>query len=408
MSSPGRVLYVRLDGGLLAGTLAWEERLARLRGAQVAVEHLPYDEGTLAQARAARAAGRDVVLLAGADAAAADRIAAHLACFSAVLHARDDAETAAARDAAGRGHEITPRSRPGVAPWRAVVQALRPHQWVKNTLVFLPLLMAHRVIEPGLWLHALAAFAALSLAASGVYATNDLLDLDADRRHPTKRTRPLASGALPLPVGLALTLVLFTMAAAAAALWLPPAFGAVLAFYAVMSTAYSVRLKRVMALDVVVLAGLYALRLVAGGVATGIPLSTWLLAFSMFFFLSLALLKRTTELDRLREAGSAASGSRRGYREGDTDILRAVGPMSGYLSVLVLVLYISSDAVAPLYHRPEVLWLISPLLLYWVTRLWILAHRRQVDDDPIVFTVRDRVSWLTGLLVVLIVLAASL
>jgi 4-hydroxybenzoate polyprenyltransferase len=407
MAPDTRTLYVRLDDGLLPGTLVWEERLARLKGGAVAVDLLPYDEAVVAQARAARAAGRDVVLIAESHAGSAGQVAAHLGCFTGVVRAGGDAAAAAKKHADGRDHEVAPARRAG-RPWGAAAQSLRPHQWVKNTLVFLPLLMAHRLGEPSLWLHALAAFTALSLAASGVYAANDLLDLEADRRHPTKRRRPLASGALPIPAGIALTVLLFALAAALAAAWLPPAFGAVLAFYAVTSTAYSVRLKRVMALDVVVLAGLYALRLVAGGIVTGVPLSTWLLAFSMFFFLSLAVLKRTTELDRMREAGGDAAGLRRGYREGDIAILRSVGPASGYLSVLVLVLYISSDAVAPLYRHPEVLWLISPLLLYWVTRIWILGNRRQVDDDPIVFTVRDRVSWLAGLLVVLVLVAASL
>lgn len=289
-----------------------------------------------------------------------------------------------------------------------MIKALRPHQWVKNVLLFLPLLMAHQLGDRAAWTAAVLAFVCLSLAASGVYVTNDLLDVESDRQHPTKRLRPFAARELSMGAGLVMGPGLFAAAFVIAWLFLPPLFVAALALYVVTSSSYSLRFKRVMSLDVLVLAGLYALRIVAGGLATGIDVSPWLLAFSMFFFLSLAVMKRYTELDRLLEAGASLSQSRRGYKGMDMEVLRSVGPMSGYLAVLVFVLYINSDKVVSLYSHPDFLWLIAPLMLYWITRIWILAHRRQVDDDPIVFAVRDPMSYLVGLLVALLAILATL
>lgn len=302
---------------------------------------------------------------------------------------------------------VTGEARAARPVWKALIKALRPHQWVKNVLLFLPLLMAHRTGDQGAWIAAITAFACLSLAASGVYVSNDLLDVESDRQHPTKRLRPFAARDLSMSTGLVLGPGLFVLAFILAWWRLPLVFVGMLAAYAFISTSYSVRLKRVMSLDVLVLAGLYALRIVAGGAATAIEVSPWLLAFSMFFFLSLAVMKRYTELDRLQEAGAALSQSRRGYKSMDMEVLRSVGPMSGYLAVLVFVLYINSDRVVSLYAHPDFLWLIAPLQLYWITRIWILAHRRQVDDDPIVFAVKDPVSYLVGLMVALLAILAT-
>lgn len=290
---------------------------------------------------------------------------------------------------------------------RAIVKALRPHQYVKNILLFAPPLMAHRIREPGIWLAAVIAFACLSLAASGVYVTNDLLDVESDRRHPTKKRRPFAAGHLSVPAGLVLGPGLFIAAIVIAWLTLPLPFLGLLVSYMVISTSYSIRWKRTMSLDVLVLASLYTLRIVAGGAATQIEVSPWLLAFSTFFFLSLAVLKRYTELDRLRAAGAPMGSTRRGYKPVDMEILRSVGPTSGYLAVLVFVLYINSEHMTLLYRHPTMLWLIAPLLLYWITRIWILAQRDQVDDDPIVFAGKDGVSYLVGLLVLLLAILAA-
>ncbi len=290
---------------------------------------------------------------------------------------------------------------------RAVVRAMRPVQWAKNALVFLPVLLAHHVGNPRLLVDALLAFAALSLCASGTYVVNDLLDRERDRLHPVKRRRPFASGALSAPTGWTMAPVLVAAAFGVAAL-LPPAFALVLGLYLATTVAYSFVLKRVAALDVVVLAGLYALRVLAGSAATGVPISEWLLAFCLFFFLDLALLKRYAEL-RLLETLEEARNNGRGYGVDDAAMLRGLGPATGYLAVLVLALYITSPAVAALYRTPQLLWLAAPLLLFWTTRMWLLAHRRDMPDDPVLFTVKDPVSWgVVGLVAVVVGAAATL
>jgi 4-hydroxybenzoate polyprenyltransferase len=292
------------------------------------------------------------------------------------------------------------------ARFRAAVRALRPHQWAKNVLVLLPVLMAHRVGEPGLLVRAALAFVALSLCASGTYVVNDLLDRDRDRRHPTKRHRPFASGALSAATGWAMAPVLVGAAFALAVAALPAAFSAALLLYLVTTLAYSLHLKRVPALDVVLLAGLYALRVFAGAAATGIPVSEWLLAFSLFFFLDLALLKRYAEL-RLLETDVDARDNGRGYDVDDAAMLRGIGPATGFLAVLVLALYLAGPDVAALYRSPRLLWFAAPLLLYWTTRMWLLAHRRAIPDDPVLFTVKDPVSWAVGALTAAVVAAAA-
>ena len=276
------------------------------------------------------------------------------------------------------------------APLKSWLRALRLHQWLKNLLVFLPLLASHRFLEPGAVLAALGAFVAFGLCASGVYLLNDLLDLPSDRSHPRKRQRPFAAGDLPLLHGLLLA-PLLTLAAFALAAAIAPAFVAVLALYLAMTLGYSFWLKRVAMLDVVLLAGLYTIRIIAGAAAIGSPLSFWLLAFSMFLFLSLAMLKRYTELAAmLGEGRSGALG--RGYGVEDLPLVQSLGGSAGYGAVLVLALYINSPESLALYARPQVLWLICPLLLYWVSRVWVIAHRGAMNDDPVVFAVRDRVS----------------
>jgi len=285
-------------------------------------------------------------------------------------------------------------------------RALRVHQWVKNFLVFVPLLMAHLVFDRDRLAAAACAFAAWCLCASGVYLFNDLLDLEADRSHPRKRSRPLASGALAARAAVPAAAVLVAAGLALAFLLLPAAFGAMLLIYLALTSLYSAHLKRRPVLDVLVLAGLYSLRVLSGGYATSVPVSPWLLAFSMFLFLSLAFVKRYTEL---RDEGAGeASLARRGYAREDTELLRSFGAASGYLSVLVLALYINqSREVTQLYRRPELLWLAGPCLLYWLTRVWLLAHRGRLHEDPVVFTVRDPVSYIVGAVMAALIVAAS-
>ncbi|HLV67725.1 MAG TPA: UbiA family prenyltransferase [Polyangiaceae bacterium] len=285
-------------------------------------------------------------------------------------------------------------------------RALRTYQWVKNVLLFVPMLMAHRVGEGELWVAAALGFVAFSLTASSGYVVNDLVDREADRLHPAKRHRPFASGALSPAFGYLLAPTLLAAAFAIAWSALPSPFLWALGVYLVTTLAYSFALKRSPVLDVFVLAGLYTLRILAGGAATGVPVSEWLLAFSMFFFLSLALLKRFAELRRL-DIEPERSLHGRGYRGEDLGLLRTAGAAAGYLSVLVLVLYVASPEVAELYERPTLLWVVGALVLFWITRLWLLAGRSVVDDDPILFAARDPASYAVAALAALTLAAAT-
>lgn len=287
---------------------------------------------------------------------------------------------------------------------RGLLHALRVHQWVKNLLVFVPVLLDHKLFQPPVLAKAMVAFAAFCCAASGAYVLNDLLDRDADRKHKVKRHRPFAADVLSRSFGLMLVPLLFA-AALLCSLWLSPKFLILLTMYVVLTTAYSVYLKTIAVLDVLLLAGLYTLRVLAGVAASHVRFSTWLLAFSMFLFLSLAFLKRYAELSELQ--GGAAEGlMRRGYLRGDREWLGSMGGASGYLSVLVLALYINSEEVVVLYRTPLLLWLICPLLLFWISRMWLLAHRGRIDQDPIVAAVRDPASYAIGALVAAVLYAA--
>jgi 4-hydroxybenzoate polyprenyltransferase len=286
----------------------------------------------------------------------------------------------------------------------ALLRALRVHQWVKNLLVFVPVLLDHKLFDPPVMLQAAVAFAAFCCAASGGYVLNDLLDRDADRKHRVKRHRPFAADVLSRSFGVTLVPLLFA-AALLSSLWLSPKFLILLAMYVGLTTAYSIYLKQIAVLDVLLLAGLYTLRVLAGVAASHVRFSTWLLAFSMFLFLSLAFLKRYAELSEL-QGGAAEGVARRGYLRGDREWLGSMGGASGYLSVLVLALYINSEDVVALYRNPLLLWLICPLLLFWISRMWLLAHRGRIDQDPIVAAVRDPASYAIGALVGVILYAA--
>lgn len=291
------------------------------------------------------------------------------------------------------------------ADGRAVASALRPHQWAKNLLLLLPVVVAHRLGEAGLMLDALLGVAAFSLTASAGYLFNDLMDLPADRRHPEKKKRPLAAGRLP--VGHAVTMIfLLLFAASGVGLLLPPPFLAVLAVYAVATLAYSLCLKHMLVLDVVALAGLYGMRVLAGATATGIPPSTWLLAFCVFLFFSLAMIKRYAELVTMRRIDGRAARAR-AYQLQDAALLAVLGAASGYVSVLVLVLYVDSSAALSLYDRQHLMWFVSLLLLYWISYLWLMTHRGRIGGDPTVFVMRDRVSRVLVLLMAATMIAAT-
>lgn len=279
---------------------------------------------------------------------------------------------------------------PPAAARSAWLKALRPHQWLKNFLVFVPLLAAHRWGDAQAVLNSVSAFLAFGLCASGVYVINDLFDLAADRAHPTKRNRPMASGDLSIVTGMLLAPALVT-AGMLVAITSGHAFAVTLLLYFAITLLYSLSLKATAILDVLVLAGLYTMRVIGGAVAAHIPVSFWLLAFSIFLFLSLAVLKRCVELRLLGELGRRRAVGR-GYLVDDLPLLRSLGCVSGYLSVLVLALYINSPESIELYRRPYVLWLICPLLLYWISRAWLVGHRGHMNDDPLIYAATDKAS----------------
>ena len=286
-----------------------------------------------------------------------------------------------------------------------LLRAVRAHHWAKNLLVFVPLATAHRVMDAPSAAAALIAFVAFSLAASAVYLVNDIADLEDDRRHATKRRRAIAAGELSRGLAFALAFC-FLAGASLAAAALPRGFGALLGAYLAVNLFYSAGLKRVMLLDVFVLAGFYTLRILAGAAAIEVPVSHWLLAFALFAFLALALAKRYVELDgpAARQDGRAGG---RGYATGDRPMLALFGAASGYISVLVFALYITSEQVVVLYRNPPVLWFAVPLLLYWMSRVWLLAHRGALDEDPLLFALRDPPSYLVGIGIAAAMIAAA-
>ena len=279
----------------------------------------------------------------------------------------------------------------------ALIKEMRVQQWAKNLLIFVPLITAHKVGDAALVLQAIGGFVAFSLCASSAYILNDLMDLEADRHNLQKRFRPLADGRLSVRLGLAITPLLFA-ASLATTLLLPLAFLKIVALYFALTCAYSLYLKQLVLVDVITLAALYTLRIYAGSVAIGVTTSKWLLAFSMFVFLSLALIKRFSELYKTKNLKSQTL-SGRDYRIEDLQHVSTMGVASGYIAVLVLALYISSQEVTALYSHPDVLWLICPLIFYWISRAWLLASRGCMHEDPIVFALWDKRSYLIALLI---------
>ena len=297
------------------------------------------------------------------------------------------------------------RLRPLGGGWTSVLKALRPHQWAKNLLIGVPLLVSHQLSQRHI-AATIVAFVSFSLIASCVYVINDLLDLASDRLHPTKVRRPFASGAVSIPVGLYLATGLFLGGLLLAYWGLDSAFGGIMVLYLIVTTLYSTILKRKIVLDVFVLGGLYTIRILAGAVAIKVEPSEWLLAFSMFIFISLAMVKRYSELKAWSRTEQKWPAGRR-YTVSDMELFRSIGPASAYAAVLVFALYISSANVSVLYKRPPLLWLVCPVLLYWLTRLWFLTNRSRNLEDPVLFALTDRASLGCGLLVFLLVFAAT-
>lgn len=436
----------RLPLWLLGGKANLKRQLAR--EAPFDVEALPVSEEFLQFLRQEHDRGRSLVLATGAEERTAQQVADRFGIFSEIIASDGRVNRTGSKKVEqlvkkfGRGgFDYAGNSKVDLPIWEAaeerilvngsaslqhklekrgsvlrvfspqgnffgvLLRALRPHQWAKNLLLLVPVVTGHQLTNPeAMWKIGLA-FTVFCLCSSSVYVANDLHDLEADRHHRTKRHRAFASGQCPIVAGLVLAPLLALLGMAGAA-FLPPMFFGYLALYYLASTAYSWFLKRVALLDVFVLAGLYTLRILAGHGATGIRYSSWLLALSMFLFLSLALLKRYIELRRLSPVGSKVVAGR-DYQAGDLVMVLSLGAASGYMAVLVLALYINSEEVRQLYTERMVLLFICPLLLYWVSRVWLLATRDQIDDDPVVFALKDKTSYIVGALAGLFIWLAS-
>jgi len=441
-----RPQFFRALGALLTGGKAALK--AALADATVDVALLPYKTEVLEEIRARREAGAHVVLATASDQALAEAVAGHLGLFDEIMasdgttNLKGAAKAEALTEKFGEKNfayvgdasadlpvwkaakeaiavDVTPALKSRIstdlvteidsaaAPagrLQAGIKALRPHQWLKNLLIFVPMLLAHQ-LDGGTVFKAFAAFVAFSLIASSVYVLNDLLDLSADRAHPRKRLRPFASGALPLQAGLILAPCLFLAGLAVGALS-GTLFLGVLLFYYLCTLAYSLFLKRITVIDICMLAGLYTLRVIAGASATQTPPSVWLLGFSIFFFLAMAAVKRQAELVDLVAAGREKAEGR-GYLPEDLPLITMMALAAGYVSVLVAGLYLTSDAVAELYSFPPALWGICAVLIYWISRIVMLTHRQRMHDDPIVFAVTDKISLFCGVAIIALGVSAA-
>jgi 4-hydroxybenzoate polyprenyltransferase len=288
---------------------------------------------------------------------------------------------------------------------RVFLKAIRIHQYAKNILIFIPIVTAHKLMNGVLFLNVVYAFIAFSLCASSVYILNDLLDLEADRHHSNKRFRPFAAGDLSILLGIVFALILLSGSVGLACL-LPINFLYTLGLYYLLTVSYSFYLKKVVLVDVILLAMLYTIRIIAGAMAINVFPSEWLMAFSMFLIFSLALVKRYSELYMLRQSNKESTKGR-GYLAGDLEQLSSMGAASGYISVLVFALYINSEKVTTLYNHSKMLWLICPAIMYWISRVWLLAHRGKMPDDPILFAVKDKISYIVGIWAFIIMLVSA-
>lgn len=424
-------------GWLCHGKAFFKEQLAL--ASDIDITLLPYDPEVLAMIEVQRQGGRKIVLATASHHSLAVRIAKHLGLFDEVLATTLECNLSGARkrdalvelygekgfDYIGNSHDdlwvwrsaalayvvnpllgvehatkrldnVVQVVHSGSASFRDWYKAFRIHQWAKNVLIFVPLLASHQMSNPLLLWHGLLAFVFFGLCASGAYILNDLLDLADDRKHPSKRNRPFACGRLSIKSGLMVFPVLLWVSFFGAWWLLPWQFTAVLATYYFFTLVYSLVLKRVMALDVIALALLYTLRIIAGAAVFELALTVWMLAFSMFMFLSLALVKRYAELQAALRKGNTGKAGGRDYYPADLAMLSSLGAASGYLAVMVLALYIHDNATIALYTHPQVIWLACPLLLFWITRVWMLTHRGAMNDDPVIFALRDHLSLALG------------
>jgi len=437
---------LRIPFWLIGGKAALKRHLANRTEFDVA--SLPYNQDLLRWLKLQKAKGRKLILCTASDSSIADRIATHLGIFDEVAasdgernlsgevkaetlvrrfglrgfdyagnssadlavwkHARRaivvQASAALAKQASllGEVEQIFTAPHAGACAWRRV---LRVHQWLKNLLLFVPLVAAHQITNIDSWVALVWAIAAFSLCASSVYIANDLFDLESDRQHPRKRHRPFAAGLVPAWMGAAIAPLLL-LASLTIGWQVKGTFLPWLTCYFLLTCAYSWGLKRLMIIDCLTLAMLYTLRVVAGAAAVNMPLSFWLLAFAVFLFLSLAFVKRYAELEvQLLSGKQKVHG--RGYYTSDAPLVQTMGVTSAYAAVLVLALYLNSEAVVKLYRSPEIVWGTVPIMLFWVSWMWIQAHRGNMHDDPLLFALKDKASLLAGAALALMLAAGT-
>lgn len=432
---------------LLRGKASLKHELAKRTTFDPAL--LPYNQQLLIWLKAQKAEGRTLVLCTASDSAIATRIAVHLEIFDDVIASEGVVNLAGQRKAQAlisrygeKGFDYAGNSNADLKVWpsareaivvnataatmkqavaqgnvakivpreaamaAALLRTLRTHQWLKNLLLFVPLLAAHQLGNLDAWSALVLAFLSFCLCASSVYIANDLLDLESDRLHPRKRARPFASGDVSIVSGLMLCPVLL-LASLSVGSQVGGTFLPWLAVYFLLTCAYSWSLKRIMLVDCLTLAILYTLRIIAGAAAIGNTLSFWLLAFSAFMFLSLAFVKRYAELEVQRIDGKEKVHGR-GYLTSDASLIQTFGIASGYASVVVLALYLNSEAVLKLYGNPQIVWGGVVIILFWISWMWMQAHRGLMHDDPLVFAVKDKASLLSGAAVAAILVAGTL
>ena len=407
---------------LLKGKAYFKQQIARRVSLDVST--LPYRQDLLDDLKAQCAQGRSIVLATACDMQIARQVADHLKLFDSVFASDgiinlsgESKRKRLVNEFGDRGFDYAGNDRNDRASARKAIvvedrrrglidylKPLRPQHWLKNILIFVPLIAAHRLFETALLEKAILAFVAFGCFASAGYLLNDLFDLAADRHHPQKRLRLFASGDLPLSYGVSMIPVLAGLGCVIGLL-VSPLLLAVMSIYLALTTTYSFYMRKVVLLDVIILAGLYTMRIMAGSAAINLWPSHWLLAFSTFLFFSLALVKRYGELVIMRRIDGAGATAR-GYELDDGELLAAMGIASGYLAVLVLALYINSDTAQALYQRYQIIWFLCPLLFYWISHVWLIAHRGSMPDDPVVFAMSDRTSQILALLMLAVTLVA--
>jgi len=432
---------------LMRGQAYLWRRLRQLASLNVAL--LPYRLEVLEYLEREKYAGREIILISGAHHTLVERVARHLKLFDHSLgsddltHLVDEKKLSAIVERYGKkSFDYVGNSRADLRIWKAsrhavivssdmflvsqlrkcadsfehikppdklwfkaLFKAARVHQWAKNLLLFAAIFLGHRFNDPALVFSVIQGFVAFSLCGSAVYIINDLVDLEADRLHARKRKRPFAAGDISPATGILVSAFLL-FGAFAVAIPLSLNFAAALATYFALTLLYSFYFKEKLLVDVFLLASLYTIRVWAGGVCVGVTISHWALAFFMCLFLSLALAKRHSELTTSASLQEGKLLNRRGYRSSDIPFVLSYGCVSSLMSVLVIAIYLNSPDVASHYRRPSLLWFVCPALAYWSSRLWIIAARGKLDEDPVLFAIKDKISYLLGAIILAVVLLA--